>query len=126
MAARTPGEAITHTITFEIRPADLARVTDTTLATYWHIAQANPAPLGDRKAGDLAEAVGFEIIRRWLGKAPAELYHHQPHHYYWNQLRQLGKWIDGEFVPGAHRDSNGALVIPDAPPDARPAAGGDQ
>jgi hypothetical protein len=90
-----------HRITIEIDAAGLANLTDQALAAYWHIAQANPAPHGDRDAGELAGTIGFEIIRRWLANTRPELYHHQARDYYWAELRRLGKWIDGEFVPGA-------------------------
>ncbi len=68
-------------ITIEIDTERLNGYTDSHLATLWTVAQANPAPFGDRTAGELAEAVGREIIRRWLASVPAELWVHQGSHY---------------------------------------------
>lgn len=94
----------TVTISIEIDRARLRSYDDAHLATLWHVAQANPADgFADREPGDLAEAIGREIIRRWLGGAEPELYHHQGSHYYWDQLRRLGTWKDGAFVPDAIR-----------------------
>lgn len=55
------------TITIEIDPARLGSVSDSTLATYWRLAQANPADgFQTKQPGELAERIGWEIIRRWL------------------------------------------------------------
>lgn len=106
-------------ITIEIDTAALSGYTDEHLAALWHIAQANPAPHGDRDAGELAGTIGFEIIRRWLAQAPPVLYRHQARDYYWNELRQLGKWnADREFVPGGQL-VDGKVVAPDKAPVAR-------
>jgi hypothetical protein len=59
-------------ITVEIDDALLASYADSHLATLWHVAQANPAPHGDRHAGELAERIGREIIRRWLSASQPE------------------------------------------------------
>lgn len=89
----------TSQIVIEIDTARLGGYTDSHLATLWHVAQANPAPLEDRDAGELVERIGREIIRRWLKTVEPELWHHQGEHYYWSQLRKLGKWNSaGEFV----------------------------
>jgi len=88
-------------ITVEIDDALLASYTDSYLATLWHVAQANPAAHGDRYAGELAERIGREIIRRLLGASQPELWHHQGRDYYWSQLRKLGTWnADGVFAHG--------------------------
>lgn len=68
------------TITFAVDGSDLGRFNDGHLAQLWHIAQANPAPYGDRTACMLAEEIGREIIRRWLGSVPPELWRHQGAH----------------------------------------------
>ena len=87
-------------IVVEIDVAGLPGYTDSHLAALWHVTQVNPAPHGDREAGDLAEQVGREIIRRWLGVSEPELWRHQGRDYYWSQLRRLGKWnASGEFQP---------------------------
>lgn len=88
-----------HQITIEVDDDALGGYSDGHLALCWHVAQANPVDIDDKDAGELAERVGREIIRRWLSTAPVELWHHQGRHYYWNELRKLGKWKGGEFVP---------------------------
>jgi hypothetical protein len=88
-----------HIVSIEIDEAFLSGYSDSFLATLWHVAQANPASIDDPDAGELAERIGREIIRRWLREVPPELWHHQGLHYYGDQLRQLGTWVDGVFVP---------------------------
>ncbi len=87
----------TISITFD--PYRLSSCEGSHLAMLWHVAQANPAPIDDRDAGEVAERIGREIIRRWLGTIPPELWRHQGRHHYWDHLRRLGKWSNGEFVP---------------------------
>jgi len=70
------------------------------LADLWHVAQANPAPFGDKNAGDLIEEIGREIIKRWLKENPGNLYHHQGHHHYWSILVDHGSWVDGVWIYG--------------------------
>ena len=82
------------TVTFEIDTAGLRSVEDRYLAQLWHVAQANPAVSTDKEAADLAEAVGREIIRRWLVATPPELYAHQGHMPYWHLLHQHGQFSD--------------------------------
>lgn len=79
-------------ITISIDTDSLDNVTDSHLHALWHIAQANPAPMGDRDACDLARAVSVEIVRRWLQNAPVELYAHQPENHYWDTLHKHGNW----------------------------------
>lgn len=67
-------------ITITVNQDGLPHFTDEHLAQLWHIAQANPAPFGDRDACDFAEAVGREIITRWLASVPPALWHHQGRH----------------------------------------------
>lgn len=68
------------TITFEVDADHLAAFDDQYIAQLWHVAQANPAPLGDVDAGDFAEHVGREIVRRWLAATPPQLWAHQGRH----------------------------------------------
>jgi len=68
------------TITFTVAEGNLPNHTDQHLAALWHIAQANPAPFGDRTACAFAEHVGREIISRWLRSVPPELWAHQGRH----------------------------------------------
>ncbi|MDA8522333.1 hypothetical protein [Acidovorax sp. NCPPB 4044] len=70
----------TTTITFKVDEGNLPNYTDEYLAALWHIAQANPAPFGDSAACAFAEHVGREIISRWLGSVPPELWLHQGRH----------------------------------------------
>lgn len=97
-------------VTFDIDPDGLANFTDGHLAALWHIAQANPAAHGDREAGELAGAVGFEIIRRWLRNTAPELYAHQPGDHHWKALQQHGKWAgpDHTWLPHADKVEGGA------------------
>lgn len=81
-----------HTITLTFDDQVLTNYTDQHLAALWHAAQANPVDSMDRDAGDLAESIGREIIRRFLVATPPELYNHQAHHYYWNLLANHGSW----------------------------------
>lgn len=75
-----------HTVTIEIDTDQLASWTDQHLVSLWHVAQANPASGFDSpEPGRLAEAIGREIIRRFLVNTPPELYAHQGHHYDWGQ-----------------------------------------
>lgn len=69
-------------ITFDIDTAALPHYTDEYLAKLWHIAQANPAPISDRAAGELAELIGREIIKRWLMGREPDLWSHQGRHYF--------------------------------------------
>lgn len=96
-------------ITIEI-DEDLSKATDSRLATLWHVAQANPAPISDPAAGRLVELLSYEIIRRWLQKTPPELYQHQSRHYTHTWLCKFAKyepggpagtpeWHDGVWVP---------------------------
>lgn len=82
-----------HNITIEINTDQLQTLTDSALATAWTVAQANPAGIDDPTAGDLAEHIGREIIRRWLKSVPPELWHHQGNHHFWNILQKHGSWL---------------------------------
>lgn len=74
-------------ITIAVDTDSLKTETDSQLASLWHVAQANPAdPFQDRAAGQLAEIVGREIIRRFLLNAPPELWKHQGGHFDWGKL----------------------------------------
>lgn len=73
-------------ITIEIDTDALYSLTDTYLAMLWYVTQANSAPIEDAAAGDVAEQVGREIIRRFLTNTPPELWAHQGRHAYWNEL----------------------------------------
>lgn len=67
------------TITFE--KDHLKSYTDQHLVSLWHVTQANPAQIDDPEAGDLAEQVGREIIRRFIALTPPPLWDHQGRHY---------------------------------------------
>lgn len=86
-----------HQVTFHIDTKQLPHFIDSHLASLWHIAQANPAPFEDAKACELAEAIGREIIRRWLRSAGAPLWDRQGIHQYFgvkDHVRREGdKWV---------------------------------
>jgi hypothetical protein len=84
-------------ITFEIDTAGLESYTDQHLATLWHIAQQNPAPLGDLVAEELAEQIGREIIRRFLRRTPAQLWAHKGGDHLWAE-KHLKKHADPFIV----------------------------
>jgi hypothetical protein len=69
-------------ITIELDDTRLGSYQDAQLAMLWHLAQANPAPHGDRAAGELVERIGREVIRRWLQATPPELWRHQGRDHY--------------------------------------------
>ena len=101
-------------ITIEIDPDRLASVSDATLATYWHLAQANPADgFESKQPGELAERVGWEIIRRWLGGVEPELYHHQGRHYHWKQLTKFARY-QSAGPAGSPEGEQGHWVAKDA------------
>jgi hypothetical protein len=106
-------------ITISFDPHKLPSYTDEFLATLWHVAQANPAPHGDYRAGETATNIGFEIIRRWLAKAPVEMYHHQQRDNYWQALRQLAKYEPPAGVEATSQHwHNGRWVLKTAGADA--------
>jgi len=74
------------TITITVDAAALSTLADDYLAALWHVAQANPAPIEDRDAGVVAEAIGREIIRRFLANTPPMLWAHQGRHADWAKL----------------------------------------
>jgi hypothetical protein len=85
----------THAITIEIDDAKLTSYTDQRLALYWHAAQANPAEHGEYMAGELAEHIGREIVRRWLRGVEPELWRHQGRDHYWRELVRFAKYEPG-------------------------------
>jgi hypothetical protein len=110
-------------ITIEIDPRRLGQCSDETLATYWHVAQANPAPHGDEVAGEAVEQIGREIIGRWLREVPPTLWHHQGRDYYWKWLRTVAKYEPGSsdvHSPAWHEGQR----VPRT--DAEDGAGGDR
>lgn len=103
------------TITLTVNTDHLSSITDHHLHALWHAAQASPAPMHDRDAGELVQAITFEIVRRWLKDAPVELYRHQPTNHYWHTLVQHGKWNGpgGAWMPHpADTSATGAATTP--------------
>ena len=86
-------------ITINVDTDALDNATDLHLVCLWAVAQANPAQDASRDAGRITECVGREIIRRFVAQVGLPLWQSTGDAYYWNQLRKLGKWVDGEFVP---------------------------
>ena len=76
-------------ITITIDTDALTTLTDSYLACLWHVAQANPAPIENREAGDVAESIGREIVRRFLVNTQPELWSHQGRHAEWHELMVL-------------------------------------
>lgn len=93
------GFSTTHQITITVDDGNLTRYADEHLAMLWHVAQFNPVPHGDKEAGEVAERIGREIIRRWLTKTRPEVWHHQGRDHYWSELCRLAVFKDGEWVP---------------------------
>ncbi len=93
-----------QTISFEIDTDKLKSCTDTYLAQLWHIVQANPAGIENKEAGEIAEHVGREIIRRFLANTSPELWAHQGRHHYWDTLAKHGSWENGVWK--ARSDNN--------------------
>lgn len=98
-----------YSVTIEIDTDKLTSYTDEHLSSLWHVAQANTAPITDYPAAQLAEAIGREIICRWLKNTTPTLYHHQGKHPYWAEMSTHGKWHDGKWKPGS--DDNLATLI---------------
>lgn len=82
-------------ITIKIERGELRRYSDEFLAAAWHVAQANPASIEDKEAGELAEYIGREIVRRWLRATEPAMWHHQGRHHAQMNLSRFAKW-DGE------------------------------
>lgn len=87
------------TITFSVDQSGLQSYEDRFLAALWHVAQANPAPIENHEAADIAERIGREIIRRWLATAPVELWAHQGSHPWWWQVHQAHQAMAEASVP---------------------------
>lgn len=92
-------------ITINIDTANLNNATDEHLVCLWAVAQANPAGFGNRDAGEITEFVGREIIRRFVAETGLPLWNNTATTYFWNELRKVGKWVDGEFVPHAPQEA---------------------
>jgi hypothetical protein len=88
-------------------PADLKRVADDYLAALWHVAQFNPAPLGDYQAEKIVGAVTNEIVRRWLAKTEPSMHHHRPGGHHWDELRRFAK-----YEPGPKGDFDAGQWVP--------------
>lgn len=83
----------TTAITIEFDPNRLRSYTDSHLAMLWSLAQANPDDgFAASTAGDLAERIGREVIRRWLRGVEPEMYNPQGRHYYWRQLCKFASY----------------------------------
>lgn len=106
-------------ITVTVDLSRLSSYSDKHLAGLWHVAQLNPAPHGDRAAGDLAGKLSAEIVRRWLLATEPEMYRHQQRDYYWSELGKVAQyepggpatsptWHDGRWVPKGDPEGEGA------------------
>jgi hypothetical protein len=80
LAPAAPALSAAHyTISFSVDTdaSTLTSYEDQHLAMLWHISQGNPADYGDAGAGEFAEKIGREIIRRWVSGVPPVLWNHQ-------------------------------------------------
>ena len=68
------------TVTFHIDTDQLASFTDEYIAVLWYVTQGNPAPIDDLDAGQIAEYVAREIVRRWVRQVGPPLLEHQGAH----------------------------------------------
>lgn len=95
-------------IEIEIDTSKLSTCSDLRLALLWHVAQANPAPIGDYAAGNAVFHLGREIVSRWLMTIKPELYCHQESHHYWGELIKMATYQPpAEAVgPGGVRDTD--------------------
>lgn len=100
-------------ITIRIERGELRRYTDEFLATAWHVAQANPAPIQDKEAGELAEDIGREIIRRWLRGTEPGMWHHQGRHYAQMNLTRFAKYDGTDWVAKTPGDAPDAVHLVD-------------
>lgn len=70
------------------------------LAALWHAAQWQQDQHKDPDVGAIAERIGREIIRRWLGHTSAPLWHVQGRSYYAHQLANFAHWNGNAWVAG--------------------------
>lgn len=82
-------------ITIEVDTDRLEGLRDEYLAALWYVTQANPAPIEDRQAGQLAEHVGRAIITRFLKSTPPLLWDHQGKHADWCELQKAKEEASG-------------------------------
>lgn len=66
----------TVNIPIKIDPDRLEHYSDEHLAALWYVTQANPAPIGDPRASQIAEHVAREIVARWIRSTPIPLWNH--------------------------------------------------
>lgn len=100
-------------ITITIDVTKLRSYTDSFLALAWHLAQANPAPHADKEAGELAEKIGREIVRRWLRGVEPEVWHHQGRDHYWKQLTRFAKHDGQDWIAKTPGDAPDAVHLVD-------------
>ena len=70
------------------------------LATLWRVSQWNPAPSTDKRAGEIADKIAREIVKRWLARTPPELWRHKGSDHYWGILANHGHWEGDSWKPG--------------------------
>lgn len=91
-------------VLIEVDTDALRNVTDAHLVNLWHVAQANPAPMEDRAAGQLAEHIGREIVRRFIAERDPELWARQGSHAWFCEalsLREQARQPEPAQVPSA-------------------------
>lgn len=102
------------TVTIEIDTDALRNFTDAHLVSLWHVAQANPAPMEDRNAGQLAECIGREIVRRFIAERDPELWARQGSHAHFSEALRLRDKVaatEAAQAAGASSDARGLLSM---------------
>lgn len=75
-------------ITIEIDTDGLADKTDSYLMALWHVAQANPAEVGEPTAVAIATAITQEIVRRFLSQTSPLMHAHKAGDKEWRALME--------------------------------------
>lgn len=97
-----------HVISVEIDTDRLCSVNDECLADWFYVAQCNPAPMDDIEAGRVADAIGAEIVRRWLKDTIGVRYGRSLGNAYWAELVKHCRCVDGRWVAKGGGDNEKA------------------
>lgn len=98
------------TICINVDTDSIESLEDSYLAALWHASQATSAPAASAEAGQLADQIATEIVRRWLGSVRPMLYERSLERSYWETLHQHGCWDGpgGSWKPRSGVDSTAA------------------
>jgi hypothetical protein len=97
--------------TITVDDGGLSRRPDHYLALAWHVAQANPAPFGDKDAGRFTEHIAREIVRRWLRGVEPELWHNQGAHHSQHHLSRFAKFDGETWIAKTEDDGNDVVHL---------------